>query len=109
LLDAVPLPRNAAEDCPYYFWNGQTSRRAVVGIAERTHSAVFKKPGVKKARAHRYRHTLATRLLAEGASFERVTDILGNNPAVVRSATLRPAPLRFKSQKSHTKKEPVNQ
>ena len=33
-LDAVPLPRNAAQDCPYYFWNSHTSRRAVVGIAE---------------------------------------------------------------------------
>jgi hypothetical protein len=27
VLEAVPLPRNAAQDCPYYFWNGQTSRR----------------------------------------------------------------------------------
>jgi len=22
VLDALPLPRNAAQDCPYYFWNG---------------------------------------------------------------------------------------
>jgi hypothetical protein len=33
-LDALPLPRNAAKDCPFYFWNSVTSRRAVVGIAE---------------------------------------------------------------------------
>jgi site-specific recombinase XerD len=83
-LDALPLPRNAARDCPYYFWNAQTSRRAVVGIAERTLTAVFKKSGVKNAHAHRFRHTLATRLLAQGASFERVADILGNSPGVVR-------------------------
>jgi site-specific recombinase XerD len=83
-LDAVPLPRNAAQDCAYYFWNGLTSRRAVVGIAERTLSAVFKKSGVKNAHAHRYRHTLATRLLEQGATFEQVADILGNSPAVVR-------------------------
>ena len=76
--------RNAAQDCPYYFWNGQTSRRAVVGIAERTLTAVFKKSGVKGAHAHRYRHTLATRLLEQGATFEQVADILGNSPAVVR-------------------------
>src|SRR5579884_3157595 len=50
-----------------YFWIGQTSRRAVVGIAERTLSAVFKQSGVKNAHAHRYRHTLATNLLARGA------------------------------------------
>jgi site-specific recombinase XerD len=83
-LDAVPLPRNAARDCPYYFWNGITSRRAVVGIAERTLASVFKKSGVKNAHAHRFRHTLATRLLADGATFEQVADILGNSPAVVR-------------------------
>jgi integrase/recombinase XerD len=84
VLDALPLPRNAAKDCPYYFWNGQSTRRAVVGIAERTLGAVFKKSGVKDAHAHRYRHTLATRLLEQGATFEQVADILGNSPEVVR-------------------------
>ncbi|HYL36597.1 MAG TPA: hypothetical protein VEV17_11845 [Bryobacteraceae bacterium] len=84
VLDALPLPRNAARDCLYYFWNGHTSRRAVVGIAERTLSAVFKKSEVKGAHAHRYRHTLATRLLEQGATFEQVADILGNSPEVVR-------------------------
>jgi site-specific recombinase XerD len=78
LLDALPLPRNAPQDWPYYFWNGVTSRRSVVGIAERTLAAVFKKSGVKDAHAHRYRHTLATRLLGEGASLQTVADILGN-------------------------------
>jgi site-specific recombinase XerD len=84
VLDALPLPRNAAQDCPYFFWNGITSRRAVVGIAERTLSAVFKKSGVKNAHAHRYRHTLATRLLAQGATFQEVADILGNTAEIVR-------------------------
>lgn len=84
MLDALPLPRNAPSDCPYYFWNGQTSRRAVIGIAERTLAAVFKKSGVKDAHAHRFRHTLATRLLGAGATYEQVADILGNSPAVVR-------------------------
>ena len=83
-LDALPLPRGAAQDCPYYFWNGKSSRRAVVGIAERTLAAVFRKSGVKNAHAHRYRHTLATRLLEQGATFEQVADILENSPAVVR-------------------------
>jgi len=83
-LDVLPLPRNAAQDCPFYFWNGVTLQRAVVGIAERTLSAVFKKSGVKNAHAHRYRHTLATRLLGEGASYQEVADILGNTEAVVR-------------------------
>jgi integrase len=84
VLDALPLPRNAAVDCPYYFWNGVTSRRAVVGIAERTLAAVFKKSRVSKAHAHRYRHTLATWLLGQGATEREVADILGNTEAVVR-------------------------
>lgn len=83
-LDALPLPRGAAADCPYYFWNGVTSRRAAVGIAERTMAAVFKKSGVPSAGTHRFRHTLATRLLARGAAFEEIADILGNTPEIVR-------------------------
>ena len=83
-LDALPLPRGAAADCPYFFWNGITAQRAVVGIAERAMAAVFNKSGVKKAHAHRFRHTLATRLLAQGATYEQVADILRNSPAVVR-------------------------
>ena len=47
-------------------------------------AAVFKKSGVKNAHAHRYRHTLATRLLGEGASFQQVADILGNTAEIVR-------------------------
>lgn len=126
-FDAVPLPRNAAHDCPYYFWNGVTSRRAVVGIAERTLAAVFKKSGVKNAHAHRFRHTLATRLLEQGATFEQVADILGNSPAVVRKhygkwakgrqdnidrlmlAHFQTAPATFPVTKmSHENLEPVN-
>jgi integrase/recombinase XerC len=84
VLDALPLPRNAPQDCPYFFWNSQSSRRAVVGIAERTLAAVFKKSGVKNAHAHRFRHTLATRLLEQGATFEQIADVLGNSPAIVR-------------------------
>ena len=84
VLDALPLPRNAAQDCPYFFWNGTASKRTIVGTVERTVSAVFRKSGVKDAHAHRYRHTLATRLLGEGVSFQTVADILGNTAEVVR-------------------------
>jgi len=67
-------------------FSGTAKRRGVrvVGIAERTLSAVFTKSGVKDAHAHRYRHTLATRLLEQGATFEQVAEILGSSPAVVR-------------------------
>ena len=42
------------------------------------------KSGVKNAHAHRYRHTLAPRLLAGGATFQEVADILGNTAEIVR-------------------------
>ena len=83
VLDALPLPRNAAGDCPHYFWNGHTARRAVVGIAERTLAAVFKQSGVKDAHTHRFRHTLATRLSA------------GPGRAFHRMPTARPPPRRL--------------
>jgi integrase len=83
-LDALPAPRGADARPRYYFWNGVTSKRAVVGIAERTLAAVFKKSGVTGAHAHRFRHTLATRLLGDGASFEEIADILGNSAEIVR-------------------------
>ena len=127
VVDGLPRPRNAAQDCPYFFWNGHTARRAVVGIAERTLAAVFKKSGVKNAHAHRFRHTLATRLLEHGATFEQVADILGNSPAVVRKhygkwskgrqdnidrlmfAHFRTDPATFPvTNESHEKKEAVN-
>lgn len=83
-LDALPPRRGAEIDPRHFFWNGVTSKRAAVGIAERTLSAVFKKSGVVGAHVHRFRHTLATRLIGSGASFEDVADILGNSPAIVR-------------------------
>ena len=113
-LNAAPRPRGAAPDCRYFFWNGITSERAIKGIAERALAAVFKKSGVAKAHAHRFRHTLATELLGAGASFEEVADILGNSPEIVRKhyakwSTARQARIdnlmdQVWAQNGHTKK-----
>ncbi len=83
-LDALPLPRGTGSEARYFFWNEASSRRAVVGIAERTLAAVFKKSEVANAHAHRFRHTLATRLLGMGGTEQEVADILGNSPEIVR-------------------------
>ncbi|MDE3167107.1 MAG: tyrosine-type recombinase/integrase [Acidobacteriota bacterium] len=111
-------PRGAAPDCRYIFWNGITSERAIKGIAERTLAAVFKKSGVAKAHAHRFRHTLATELLGAGASFEEAADILGNSPEIVRKhyakwSTARQARIdnlmdQVWAQNGHTQKRPVS-
>jgi len=83
-LDALPRPRGLDGETRYFFWNGVASRRAVVGIAERTLAAVFTKSKVEGAHAHRFRHTLATEVLARGGSEQDVADILGISAAVVR-------------------------
>ena len=97
-------------------------RAAAATEPGQTLRTVFKKSGVKNAHSHRFGHTLATRLLEEGATFEQVADILGNSPAIVGKhygkwskgrqnnidrlmfAPLRRCRIQFQSQKSHTKK-----
>jgi integrase len=83
-LEELPHPRGAGETPEYFFWNGIASRRAVVGIAERTMTAVFKKASVPNAHAHRFRHTLATEVLARGGTEQDVADILGISAHIVR-------------------------
>jgi site-specific recombinase XerD len=82
-LDAVPAP-NGDLDSRYYFWNGQCKPKTIKAHVDRCLRAVFKLSGVKKAHAHRFRHTLATELLGGGATFEEVADVLGNSPEIVR-------------------------
>lgn len=83
-LVTVSLPRGCGEDSHWFFWNGVSSERAMKGIAERSLAAVFRSSMVPCAHAQRFRHTLATELLGNGASFEEVADILGNSPEIVR-------------------------
>lgn len=95
-LHALPIPRGADGDCPYFFWNGKSKPKSMISVAEETLSAVFRKSGVQDAGAHRYRHTLATELLGEGATFEEVADILGISPEVVREHYAKWSPRRQK-------------
>ena len=86
-LDSLPLPRDQqgrTRDSGYFFWNGVTSRRAAVGMAERTMTAVFKESGVPQAHAHRFRHALATSILATGGTLSDVADVLGIGEHVAR-------------------------
>jgi integrase len=83
-LEALPPPRGTSGSPRHYFWNGVTSRSAVIGIAQRTLSAVFAKSKVEGAHAHRFRHTLATEILSRGGSEQDAADILGISTAIVR-------------------------
>ncbi len=85
VLDALPAPRGTEGAPTHYFWNPATmTRRCVVGVAERTMAAVFKKSGVAGAHAHRFRHTLATEILSKGGSDQDAADVLGNSPLIIR-------------------------
>jgi len=93
-LDVVPLPRGCSQNARYYFWSGVSTELSMKSIVERTLAAVFKASMVPHAHAHRFRHTLVTELLGQGASFEDVADILGNSPAIVRKHYAKWSPAR---------------
>lgn len=82
-LECVPLPRGAAADCKYYFWTGTGSREGHIKTVCETLQAVFSESGVERAHSHRFRHTLATEILAKGGTIEDVANILGDSPAII--------------------------
>src|SRR5271163_1415677 len=73
---------------------GTSSEKAMKAVVDRSLRCVFKASGVPRAHAHRFRHTLVTELLGQGASFEDVADILGNSPAIVRKHYAKWSPAR---------------
>jgi len=83
-LETLPEPRGADGSSGYFFWSGNGAPESAVRDVKRTLAAVFRKSGVVGAHPHRYRHTLASELLAAGWNFEDAADILGNSPAMVR-------------------------
>jgi site-specific recombinase XerD len=83
-LEALPLPDGASADCPYFFWTGHGSVDSLFRAVERTLTSVFRRSQVPKACAHRFRHTLVTRILVNGGTDEDAANILGDSPAVIR-------------------------
>jgi integrase len=84
-LNNLPLPLGAEPGCPYLFWNGNSKNRGTaVDNLRSALNSVFRRSGIKGARPHRFRHTLATELLVKGRTAEDVSIILGNSPAIVR-------------------------
>jgi integrase len=81
-LDRVPHPRTGPSE--YFFWSGNGPADTYVRTVERTLKAMFRKSGVAKAHAHRFRHTLATEILVNGGGVEDVANILGDDPKTIR-------------------------
>ena len=82
-LAHLPLPKAAAQDNKRFFSNDATGLRSLVKGAWRTMDAVFKRSGVAGAHPHRFRHTLASELVGQGGSIEKVAGILGDSPATI--------------------------
>jgi site-specific recombinase XerD len=83
-LDLLPQPKAAGQDNQRFFSKDNAVLRSQVKGAWRTLSAVFKRSGVKLAKPHRFRHTLASELLGKGGTLEEVAAILGDSPATIR-------------------------
>ena len=83
-LEVLPRPKAATADCQFYFSSGNCSLRSLVKGAQRTLWAVFKRAKVRGAHPHKFRHTLASELLAKGATFEDIAGILADSPNTVR-------------------------
>ncbi len=93
-LDVLPIPKRSGAEPKHYFWNGVSKPRSMKKSADDTLRSGFRLSGVEGAHAHRFRHTLATELLENGASFEDVADVLGNSPNVVRKHYAKWSPKR---------------
>lgn len=83
-LERVPHPAGTGADCPCFFWSGKGDVYGHIKTVDRTMQAVFRKSGVERASAHRFRHTLAVNILVKGGTIEDAANILGDSPAVVR-------------------------
>lgn len=80
-LAAVPPTKDSPESA-FYFHTGEGSARTAISVLERCLRSVFKLSGVTDAHAHRFRHTLATDILANGGTLSDVADILGISEAI---------------------------
>jgi site-specific recombinase XerD len=83
-LDLLPQPKAAAQENRRFFSKDKAILRSQVKGAWRTLAAVFKRSGVKRAKPHRFRHTLASELIGKGGTLEEVAAILGDSPATIR-------------------------
>jgi site-specific recombinase XerD len=95
-LAALPLPEGAGPECPYFFWacRPDTKLKGHVTAFARCLTAAYRLSSVANAHTHRFRHTLASELLAAGATIDDVADILGDAPATIRKHYAHMIPAR---------------
>ncbi len=90
VLVRLPLPEEVLKavnllphEGPRYFWSGSGLLKSAVADWQRSLARLFELAGISHGHAHRFRHTLAVKLLSKGVAVNHVAAILGNSPAVV--------------------------
>jgi site-specific recombinase XerD len=83
-LEVLPPPKAGAQNGTLYFSAGNASVRSLVKGAQRTLAVVFRRAQVGKGHPHRFRHTLASEILAKGGTIEEVAGILADSSATIR-------------------------
>ena len=79
-LDEIPTNGD------YYFWSGTSTPKSAVGDYQRALRKVFITASVPRGKAHNFRHTFATTLLAQGVALETVAVLLGHKSPAITSA-----------------------
>jgi integrase/recombinase XerD len=81
-----PLPQQVVEALAalppkgqWYFWNGRSKPKSIVGVFQKSLAKVFVAGGVQRGHPHLLRHTLATDLLAQGVSLQTVATLLAHS------------------------------
>jgi site-specific recombinase XerD len=94
-LASLPQPRSTdGRDRGYFFWNGITSKRVLIVNTARLLRSAFTLSKVSGAHPHRFRHTLATSILANGGGMTDVADVLGITEQVARMHYAKWSPAR---------------
>lgn len=83
-LDSLPIPIGTVDESAHYFWNGVSSPQTPITDLQRVLRAVYNLSGVRKAHNHRFRHTLASEILAVGKDTDHVADVLGISSSIAR-------------------------
>jgi site-specific recombinase XerD len=91
-LDVVPLPDG--KPSKWFFWTGKGNVEIHVNTVIMSLKSVYVASGVKNATSHRFRHTIATEMLAQGASVEDVAALLGDAPDTIRKHYAHFSPAR---------------
>lgn len=77
-----PVAHDALEAIPkkgkYYFWAGNGQPKSAVSTYQRALRKLFVAAGVPHGHAHKFRHTFATTLLAQGVALDDVATLLGH-------------------------------